>query len=166
MVRRNMIGAMRYHEFVIGSIGRLFARETGDGLTPADWPAALVAMGDDAGRRGKALQGPDPFLKPPAELRRPVLEAPVEAEVVRPMLGDVGIELRLPADRDQVGLLVLQDGLSLLRLQDDADRHGRDVGFLADPLGERNLKSEAARYLRRRGRAGDATRGTVDHVDP
>ena len=34
---------------------------------------------------------------------------------------------RLPADRDQVGVAVLQDLLGLRPVEDQADRHGRDV---------------------------------------
>ena len=33
-------------------------------------------------------------------------------------MGDIGIELRLAADRDQIGLPILKDGLGLLRLHD------------------------------------------------
>lgn len=57
---------------------------------------------------------------------RPVLEAAVNAEVMRPVMGDVGIELRLPADRDEIGLSVLEDAFSLPRFENDADRHGRN----------------------------------------
>jgi hypothetical protein len=32
------------------------------------------------------------------------------------VLRDVGVELRLPPDRDQIGLLVLKNGIGLLRL--------------------------------------------------
>src|SRR5580704_14830715 len=97
--------------------------------------ASLLAACDHAGRRRKPFQSPDPLLQPPAKFRRPVLEAAVDAEIMGPVMGDIGIELRLPADGDQVGVAVLQDGLGLLGLQDDADRHGGDVGLLPDALG-------------------------------
>ncbi len=70
-----------------------------------------------------------------------------------PVMGDVGIELGLPADRDQVGLAVLQNRFRLLRFENDANRHRRDAHLVADPLGVGDLKTEAARDLRRRRRA-------------
>src|ERR1700675_3463608 len=91
-------------------------------------PASCIWL-DDAGRRRKTFDGSNALLEPPAEFGRPVLEFAVEAEIVRPVLRDVGIELRLSADRDQVGLLVLQDGFRLLRFENDADRHRRDADF-------------------------------------
>ena len=44
------------------------------------------------------------FSEPPAIFGRPVLEFAVDAEIMGPVMGDVGIELGLPADRDQVGV--------------------------------------------------------------
>src|SRR6516162_2639967 len=99
--------------------------------------------------RGKAFHRFDPLLEPPAILRCPVLEATVDAEIVRPMVGDVGIELRLAANRDEIGLGPLKNGLRLLRLKDDADGHRGNVRFLADPLRERDLEAETARHLSR-----------------
>src|SRR5690349_8553427 len=46
---------------------------------------ASRAPGDDTGRGGKAFQRLDALLQPPAIFGRPVLEARVDAEVVRPM---------------------------------------------------------------------------------
>src|SRR3954469_13868177 len=98
----------------------------------------LRAARDGADRRGKTFQGSDPLLEPPAEFRRPILEARVDAEFVRKMVSDIGIELRLAADRDEIGLPFLQDGFGLLRLQNDADGHGRDIGLFANALRKRN----------------------------
>src|SRR5258708_22520889 len=95
---------------------------------------ASPAVGHYAGRRRKAFQRPDALFEPPAIFGRPVFKTRVDAEIVRPMVGDVGIELRLAADRDEIGLPVLQDRLGLLRLENDADRHGRDIGLVADAL--------------------------------
>ena len=75
------------------------------------------------GRRGKPFHGPDALLQPPAIFRRPILEFAVDAEIMGPVMGDVGIVLGLPADRDQIGLAFLQDRFRLLGLEDDADRH-------------------------------------------
>src|SRR5580698_190649 len=165
MVRRNIDVAMRYHEFVIGLKMRRSARETDQSPHRVPCGSLLPPIGNHPGRRRKPLQGSDPLLQPPAELRRPILETGVEPEVVLPVQGNVGVELRLPADRDQIGLPVLQDGFGLFRLQDDPDRHGGHPGLLTDALGKRHLETEAARHLRRRGRAGNAARGAVDHVD-
>src|SRR5437016_7990881 len=111
---------------------------------------------DDARRRSKAFHRFDPLLKPPAILRCPVLEATVDAEIVRPVMCDVGVVLRLAADRDEIGLTSLEDGLGLLRLENDANGHRGDVRLLADPLRERNLEAETARHLRCRCRTRDA----------
>src|ERR1700760_4429231 len=81
--------------------------------------ATSAVTRDLSGRRCKSLQRSDPLLQPPAIFRRPVLEARVDAEVVGPVVGDVGIELRLAADRDQIGLAVAQNGFGLLRFEDD-----------------------------------------------
>src|SRR5262245_27513886 len=51
----------------------------------------LRAACDGACRRREAFHGFDAFLKPPAILRRPVLDAAVDAEIVRPMMRNVGI---------------------------------------------------------------------------
>ena len=51
---------------------------------------------------------------------------------------------RLPADRDQVGVAVLQDLLGLRPVEDQADRHGRDVGAALHRRGERHLEAERA----------------------
>ena len=82
-----------------------------------------------------------------------------------PVMRDVGVELGLPPDRDQVSLPVLQDRFRLLRFEDDADRHRRDAHLLADTFGVGHLEAEATRDLRRRRRAGNAAGGTVDHID-
>src|SRR4051812_6529671 len=73
-----------------------------------------------AGRAGKPFHRPDPLLQPPAILRRPVLEFAVDAEIMGPVMGDVGIILRLAADRDQIGLALLQHRFRLLGFEDDA----------------------------------------------
>src|ERR1700722_19710903 len=123
-------------------------------------PGMRTAIGcvslDDAGRRGKAFDGANALLEPPAKFGGPVLELAVETEIVGPVLRDIGIELGLPADRDEVGLAILQDGFGLLSFQNDADRHRRDARLLADPFGIRHLEAEAARDLGSGRRARDA----------
>src|SRR5579864_5630369 len=64
-----------------------------------------------ARRRGKAFHRLDPFLKPPTILGCPILEAMIDAKIVRPVVGDVGVELRLATDRDEVGLALLNNRL-------------------------------------------------------
>ena len=70
-----------------------------------------------------------------------------------PVLRDIGIELRLPADGDEIGLPILQDCLSLLRFENDANRHRCYAHLLADPFGVGHLETEAARDLSRSRRA-------------
>src|SRR4051794_26628960 len=89
---------------------------------------------DNASRSRKPFEGPDPLFQPPAIFGRPVLEPRIDAEVVRPMQRDVRIELRLAADRDEIGLSVLQDGFGLLRFENDADGHGRNIRLVANAL--------------------------------
>ena len=102
---------------------------------------------DDPGWRGEPFNGSNSFLKPPSIFGSPILELPVDAEIMGPVLRDIGIELRLPTDSDEVGLSILQDCFSLLRFENDADRHRRDAHFLADPFGVGHLEAEAARDL-------------------
>jgi hypothetical protein len=59
----------------------------------------------------------------------------------------------LPTDGDEIGLPILQDCLSLLRFEDDADRHRCYARLLADPFGVGHLETEAAWDLRCRRRA-------------
>src|ERR1700722_13216810 len=118
----------------------------------------------DSSRRGEAVHRSDPLLKPPAMLWYPVFEATVDTEFVRPMMRDIGVELRLAANRDKIGLPVLKDGFGLLSLENDADGHGGDIRLFANTLGIGNLESEAAWHLSRRGRTGDTARGAVDHI--
>src|SRR6202035_5188318 len=98
------------------------------------WTAIGRISFDDAGRRGEAFDGANALLEPPAIFGGPVLEFAVETEIVGPVLCDIGIELGLPADGDEVGLTILQDGFGLLGFQNDADRHRRDARLLADPF--------------------------------
>src|SRR5690242_5232904 len=102
-----------------------------------------------AGRRSEAFHRSDPLLKPPAILRRPLLEAVVNSEIVRPMVGNVGVVLRLAANRDEIGLACFKDCLRLLGLENNADGHRGDIRLLADPLRKRDLEAEAARHLSR-----------------
>src|SRR5947208_644663 len=87
---------------------------------------------DDAGRCRNASHGPDSLLYPPAIFGRPILELAIEPEIMGPVMGDVGIELGLPADRDQVGLAIPEDRFGLLRFENDADRHRGNADFVAD----------------------------------
>src|SRR5450755_3709502 len=103
---------------------------------------------DDAGRRGESFDGSNSLLEPPSKFGSPILELPVDAEIMGPVLGDIGIELGLPADRDEVGLAILQDGFGLLCLENNANRHRRDAHVVTDPFGVRHLETEAARDLR------------------
>src|SRR6476660_1258736 len=89
---------------------------------------------DDPGRRGEPFYGSNSLLEPPSIFGSPILELSVDAEIMGPVLRDIGIELGLPADCDQIGLPVLQDCLCLLRFENDANRHRGDARFLADPL--------------------------------
>src|ERR1700686_77898 len=108
---------------------------------------------DDPCRCGEPFNGPNPLLEPPTIFGGPILELPVDAEIMGPVLCDIGVELRLPADRDEVGLLILQDCFSLLRFENDANRHRCYAHVLADPFGVGHLETEAARDLSSRRRA-------------
>src|SRR3979490_2093041 len=77
------------------------------GVTPLGVDALDMPL-DDPGRRGEPFDGSNSLLEPPAIFGSPVLELPVEAEIMGPVLRDVGIELGLPADRDEIGLPVLK----------------------------------------------------------
>ncbi len=55
-------------------------------------------------RRGEPFHGSDALFEPPAIFPRPVLEFSVDPEIMGPVMGDVGVELGLPPDRDQIGL--------------------------------------------------------------
>src|ERR1700730_9742513 len=121
---------------------------------------------DNAGRRGKAFQRSDSLLEPPTKFGRPLLETAVDAEIVRPVLGNIWIELGLTTDCDEIGLLVLKYGLGLLRFENDADGHSGNISFLANPLGIGDLKAQAAWHLVSGSHTGDATRGAIDHIDP
>src|SRR5580692_761761 len=107
----------------------------------------LGMMLDDPGRCGESLHGSNSLLEPPSIFRIPVLELAVDPEIMGPVLRNIGIELGLPADRDEVGLPICQDGFSLLRFENDADRHRCDADLLADPFGVGHLETEAARNL-------------------
>ena len=78
----------------------------------------LFASLDDPRRRREPFDGANSLLEPPSKFGIPVLELAVDAEIMRPVLRDIGIELGLPADRDQVGLSFLQDGFGLLALRE------------------------------------------------
>src|ERR1700730_17692187 len=109
----------------------------------------LLARYDGTRWRGEAFPRFDPLLKHQAILRCPLREATVNAEIVRPKVGDVGIVLRLAANRDEIGLIPLENGLRLLRLENDADSHRGNVRFLADPLRKWDLEAESALHLSR-----------------
>ena len=108
---------------------------------------------DDPGRCGERFNGSGSLLEPPSIFGGPILELPIDTEIVGPVLGDIGIELGLPTDGDEIGLPILQDCLSLLRFEDDADRHRCYARLLADPFGVGHLETEAAWDLRCRRRA-------------
>jgi hypothetical protein len=108
---------------------------------------------DDPGRCGESFNGSNPFLEPPSKFGSPVLELAVDAEIMGPVLCDIGIELRLPTDSDEVGLAILQDCFRLLCLENNANRHRRNAHVLADPFGVGHLETEAARNLGSRRRA-------------
>src|SRR3712207_216877 len=59
--------------------------------------------------------------KPPAVLLRPLREFGIDAERERGVVRPVGIEERLAAERDEVGLAGLQHAFGLLRREDEAD---------------------------------------------
>src|SRR6476661_6299634 len=108
---------------------------------------------DDTGRRGKPFNGSNSLFEPPSIFGSPILELLVDAEIMGPVLCDIGIELRLPADSNEVGLPILQDCFGLLCLENDADRHRRYAHVLADPFGIGHLETKAARDLGSRRRA-------------
>ena len=108
---------------------------------------------DDPGRCGEPFNGPDSLFKPPSIFGSPILELLIDAEIVSPVLRDIGIELRLSTDSNEVGLLILQDCFSLLCFKNDADGHRRYTDVVADPFGIGHLETKAARYLRGRRRA-------------
>src|ERR1035437_1081327 len=108
---------------------------------------------DDPGRCREPFNGSNSLLEPPSIFGSPILEPPVDAEIMGPVLCDIGIELRLPTDSDEVGLPILQDCLSLPCFENDANRHRRYARVLADPFGVGHLETEAARDLGSRRRA-------------
>src|SRR5450759_2101884 len=120
---------------------------------------------DDAGRCGEPFNGSNSLLEPPSIFGRPIFEPPVYAEIVGPVLCDIGVELRLPTNSDEVRLPILQDRFSLLGFENDANRHRRNAYVLADPFGIGHLETEATRDLGSRRRARNAAGGAVDHVD-
>jgi hypothetical protein len=48
---------------------------------------------DDPGRCGEPFNGSNSFLKPPSIFGSPILELAVDAEIMVPVLCDIGIEL-------------------------------------------------------------------------
>ena len=108
---------------------------------------------DDPGRCGEPFNGSGSLLEPPSIFGGPILELSIDTEIVGPVLCDIGIELRLPTDSDEIGLPILQDCFSLLRFENDADRHRCNAHLLADPFGVRHLETKAARDLGGRRRA-------------
>src|SRR6266568_3446406 len=84
------------------------------GASPRRWRQYLSGPLDDPGRCGEPFDGANSLFEPPAIFGRPVLEPAVKSEIMGPVLRDVGIELRLPADGDEVGLPLLQDRFGLL----------------------------------------------------
>jgi hypothetical protein len=69
-----------FGRIVLGPLGCLSALRR-----EQTWPGSRATC-DDASRCGKAFQCSDSLLTPPAILRRPVLEATVDAEFVLPQL--------------------------------------------------------------------------------
>ena len=84
----------------------------------------------------------------------------VAAQLLRRMHRPERIVERLPADRDQVGVAVLQHLLGLRPVEDQADRHGRDASTALHRRGERHLEAERAldRAPPSTGRPGRPTR--------
>src|SRR5260370_34059447 len=95
---------------------------------------------DDPGRSGEPFNGSNSLLKPPSIFGSPILELPIDTEIMGPVLCDIGIELRLPTDSDEVGLSILQDCFSLLRFENHADRHRRDAHLPAAPIARGPLR--------------------------
>jgi hypothetical protein len=69
------------------------------------------------------------------------------------------------ANRDQVGLALLQDVLGAEGIDDQADRHRHDAGLAAHALRIGHLEAPAALDARCRRRADEAAGGAIDHVD-
>ena len=78
--------------------------------------------------------------------------------------GPVRVVQRLASDRDQIGLAALQDLFRMLRVENQADRHGFDAGFLAHPFCERNLETGIALDTGRRRGTEQAAGRAVDHI--
>src|SRR5580658_6606617 len=134
----------------------------------------LPPAGDDAARRAalrvalapEGAQAGLAALEPPSRLHRPMRE--IRRLARKRLLGverPVGIEQRLTADGDEIGLAFLEDVLRLPRLEDEADGHGLDLRLAPDALRERHLEARAARDALRGRRAGNPARGAVDHID-
>jgi hypothetical protein len=107
----------------------------------------LCTLLNDPGRCGEPFNRSNSLLEPPSIFWSPILELLVDAEVMGPVLCDIGIEQRLSTDSDEVGLPIRQDCFSLLRFENDANRHRRYAHVLADPFGVGHLETETARHL-------------------
>jgi len=52
-----------------------------------------------------------------------------------------------PGERDEVGAAGGEDRVCVVRLVDIADRHGRELAFIADAIAERSLEHSAVDWL-------------------
>jgi hypothetical protein len=84
------------------------------------------------GRCSERFNGPNPLLEPPSIFGSPILEAPVDAEIMGPVLCDIGFELRVLADGNKVGLLIRQDRFSLLRFCSNLQSSAPRPAIIAD----------------------------------
>ena len=103
-------------------------------------------------------------MQPYAVRLRPLRKLRIFGQHLPRVMRPVGVEQRLSADRDQVGIPVLKDGLGLGRLHDEADGLHGDVRFAADARSVRDLETQPPR--RGRGVLRDDTARTLSSSSP
>ena len=137
---------------------RLFGRH---GVRPQALNGRFTRAGTAAsGRRACAGPARDaPATSRTASASRANTSSRLVVELELGVQRPVRIEQRLATDRDQIGLALFENGLGLVGMHDQPDRHGPDLDFAADGLGERHLEAVAARNSAppSRSRAGRRT---------
>src|SRR3984957_130874 len=84
-------------------------------------------------------------------------------EFLRGMQRPIGVAQHFAGEQHDIGLLVADDLIGLSRRGDHADRRGGDIGFAANPPGERRLISGSHWNLRL---LDIAARRAIDQIDP
>ena len=95
---------------------------------------------------------------------RPEREISVTAQRLGRMHGEERVIQRLPADRDQIRITRLQDGLGLGAIEDEAHGHGVHRRLAPHLGGEGHLEAGVAGDDRRGGRTGQPARGAIHHI--